>query len=136
MRHLNFITDIQRIPVENLPFDALLGNKTFSLPDNLDWEKVTFKRPAKLEITEKVDDKVRTYTHKRTYSTCEEDIDTDTIYAYLVTDIDGRKRLLGIPSRPYPIATVSEVHPDSYGTSTLNEVAVSWTATRKAPLIQ
>ena len=105
MRHLNFITDIKRIPVEKLPFDALLGNKTFSLPDNIDWEKVTFKRPAKLEIIEKVDDKVRTYTHKLTYSTCEEDIDTDTIYAYLVTDIDGRKRLLGIPSRPYPIAT-------------------------------
>ena len=114
----------------------MLVDKNFSLSDDLDWEKVTFKRPAKLEITEKVDDKVRTYTHKLTYSTCEEDIDTDTIYAYLVTDIEGRKRLLGIPSRPYPIATVSEVHPDSYGTSTLNEVAVSWTATRKAPLIQ
>ena len=114
----------------------MLVDKNFSLSDDLDWEKVTFKRPAKLEITEKVDDKVRTYTHKLTYSTCEEDIDTDTIYAYLVTDIDGRKRLLGIPSRPYPIATVSEVHPDSYGTSTLNEVAVSWTSTRKAPLIQ
>ena len=92
MRHLNFITDIQRIPVENLPFDALLGNKTFSLPDNLDWEKVTFKRPAKLEITEKVDDKVHTYTHKLTYSTCEEDIDTDTIYAYLVTDMLEERR--------------------------------------------
>lgn len=136
MRHLNFISDIQRIPVEKLPFIVMLVDKNFSLSDDLDWENVTFKRPAKLEITEKVDDKVRTYTHKLTYSTCEEDIDTDTIYAYLVTDIDGRKRLLGIPSRPYPIATVSEVHPDSYDTSTLNEVAVSWTSTRKAPLIQ
>lgn len=136
MRHLNFISDIQRIPVEKLPFIVMLVDKNFSLSDDLDWENVTFKRPAKLEITEKVDDKVRTYTHKLTYSTCEEDIETDTIYAYLVTDIDGRKRLLGIPSRPYPIATVSEVHPDSYGTSTLNEVAVSWTSTRKAPLIQ
>lgn len=136
MRHLNFISDIQRIPVEKLPFIVMLVDKNFSLSDDLDWEEVTFKRPAKLEITEKVDDKVRIYTHKLTYSTCEEDIDTDTIYAYLVTDIDGRKRLLGIPSRPYPIVTVSEVHPDSYGTSTLNEVAVSWTATRKAPLIQ
>lgn len=136
MRHLNFISDIQRIPVEKLPFIVMLVDKNFSLSDDLDWENVTFKRPAKLEITEKVDDKVRTYTHKLTYSTCEDDIETDTIYAYLVTDIDGRKRLLGIPSRPYPIATVSEVHPDSYGTSTLNEVAVSWTSTRKAPLIQ
>lgn len=136
MRHLNFISDIQRIPVEKLPFIVMLVDKNFSLSDDLDWEKVTFKRPAKLEITEKVDDKVRTYTHKLTYGTCEEDIDTDTIYAYLVTDIDGRKRLLGIPSRPYPIVTVSEVHPDSYSTSTLNEVSVSWTATRRAPLVQ
>ena len=135
MRHLNFITSILRIPVGKLPFSSLLGNKTFSLPDNLEWEKVKFQRPAKLEITEKVDDKVRTYTHKLTYSTCE-DVDTNGIYAYLLTDIDGHKRLLGVPSRPYPIATVSEIHPDSYGTSTLNEVAISWTSTRKAPLIQ
>lgn len=135
MRHLNFISEIQRIPVGKLPFSSLLGNKTFSLPDNLEWEKLNFKRPAKLEITEKVDDKVRTYTHKLTYSTCE-DVDAHAVYAYLLTDIDGRKRLLGIPSRPYPIATVSEIHPDSYGTSTLNEVAISWTSTRKAPLIK
>lgn len=136
MRHLNFITQILRIPVANLPISALHGNKTFSLPDNLEWEKVDFRRPAKLEITEKIDDKVRIYTHKLTYGTCEEDVDTNTIYAYLLTDIDDRKRLLGLHSRPYPLATVSEVHPDSYGTSTLNEVTVSWTSTRKAPLIQ
>lgn len=136
MRHLNFITKIQRIPVVKLPSLALQGNKTFSLLDNLEWENVKFQRPAKLEITEKMEDKLRLYTHKLTFRTCEEDIDTDTIYAYLMTDIDDRKRLMGTSSRPYPVASVSETHPDSYGTSTLTEVSVSWSAYRKAPLIQ
>lgn len=86
MRYLNHITKIQRILTSKLPFDSLLGHKTFALPTNLEWESVTFQRPAKLEITDKYDDKVRIYTHKLIYRTCEEDINTAARYAYLLED--------------------------------------------------
>lgn len=136
MRYLNYITRIQRIETSKLPFSALLGHKTFVLPDNLEWEDVRFLRPAKLEITDKYDEKVRIYTHKLIYRTCEDEVELTGIYAYLLTDIDDRRYLVGIPSRPYPTITLSEVHPDSYASSTLTEVTVQWVAPRKAPRIQ
>ncbi len=136
MRYLNFITKIQRIKTSKLPFEVLLGHKTFTLPDNLEWENVEFIRPAKLEITDKFDEKVRIYTHKLIYRTCEDEVELTGIYAYLVTDLDGRRYLVGIPSRPYPTINISEVHPDSYASSTLTEVTVQWVAPRKAPRIQ
>lgn len=136
MRYLNHISKIHRICSSKLPFETLLGNKTFSLPESLDWERVEFQRPAKLEITDKLDDGVRVYTHKLIYRTCESDIDGSVRYAYLIEDIEGRKYLIGEPSRPYPTVSVSYVHPDSYSSSTLTEVTVQWVATRKAPRIE
>lgn len=136
MRYLNHITKIQRILTSKLPFESLLGHKTFALPTNLEWESVTFQRPAKLEITDKYDDKVRIYTHKLIYRTCEEDINQAAQYAYLLEDLDGRRYLIGSSTRPYPTINVSEVHPDSYSSSTLNEVTVQWQAYRKAPRVE
>ena len=136
MRYLNYITKIQRIQISKLPFSALLGHKTFALPDNLEWENVKFLRPAKFEISDKYEEKVRIYTHKLVYRTCEDEVDLSGIYAYLLTDIDSRRYLIGIPSRPYPTINLSVVHPDSYASSTLTEVTVQWVASRKAPRIQ
>lgn len=135
MKRVSYISRLQRIPVVQLPFKVLTGNKAFSIPGCDDWQEVKCAKPVKLEITDKVEDGQRLYTHKLVYRTCEEDIDVDTHYAYLVTDIESRRYLIGSSQRPFPTITVAESHPDSLTSSSLTEVSVQWLAKRKAPKI-
>lgn len=136
MRKLNYICRVQRVLLNELPFKTLLGNKTFSLPGSDSWDEVKCLRPVKLEITDKIEDGLRLYTHKLTFRTCEEDINVRDVFAYLVTDLDGKKYLIGSGERPYPIINISDVHPDSYASSTMTEVSVQWISMRKAPKIR
>lgn len=134
MKRLSFITKVQRIPVSELPFETLTCNKTFSIPGSDKWPKVKCQKPAKLEITDKLEDGVRLYTHKLTLR-LPDDLDTSVPYAYLVTDLESNKYLIGVGDRPYPIINMSDIHPDSLGSSTFIEATIQWTYTRKAPKI-
>lgn len=136
MKRLSFITKVQRVPVSELPFETLTGNKTFPIPGSDKWPKVKCQRPAKLEITDKLEDGVRKYTHKLTLRFPDDNLDTSVTYAYLVTDLESNKYLIGVGDRPYPVITMSDVHPDSYGSSTMIEATITWTYTRKAPKIE
>lgn len=135
MKRLSYICKVQRVPISELPFTILLHNRTFELPDSIPWKEVKCQKPAKLEISDKLEDGERIYTHKLTIKTCDEDMVSKIPYAYLVTDLESRKYLIGTGERPYPVITESEVHPDSYSSSTLIEVTISWVAKRKAPKI-
>lgn len=135
MRKLNYISRLQRIPLSELPFETLTGNKIFQIPGCDGWPDVNCQRPVKLEITDKLEDGERLYTHKMTYRTCDDDIDEQVQYAYLLTDIDGKRYLIGSQRRPFPTISISEVHPDSYASSTLTEVTVQWLSKRQAPRI-
>lgn len=135
MKRLSFITKVQRVPVSELPFETLTCNKTFSVPGSAKWPKVKCQKPAKLEITDKLEDGVRLYTHKLTLRLSDDDLDTSVPYAYLVTDLESNKYLIGVGDRPYPIINMSDIHPDSLGSSTFIEATIQWTYTRKAPKI-
>ena len=121
MKRLSYICSVQRIPVSELPFETLLGNLTFDIPESYDWPVVKCQKPAKLEITDKIEDGQRFYTHKLTFRTCREDLDMSGNYAYLVTTIEGKRYLIGNRERPYPIINMSDIHPDSLGTSAMLE---------------
>ncbi len=135
MKRLSFITKVQRVPVSELPFETLTCNKTFSIPGSGKWPKVKCQKPAKLEITDKLEDGVRLYTHKLTLRLPDDDLDTSVPYAYLVTDLESNKYLIGVGDRPYPIINMSDIHPDSLGSSTFVEAVIQWIYTRKAPKI-
>ena len=135
MKRLSFITKVQRVPVSELPFETLTCNKTFSIPGSDKWPKVKCQKPAKLEITDKLEDGVRLYTHKLTLRLPDDDLDTSVPYAYLVTDLESNKYLIGVGDRPYTIINMSDIHPDSLGSSTFVEAVIQWIYTRKAPKI-
>lgn len=121
--------------MSELPFETLTCNKTFSIPGSDKWPKVKCQKPAKLEITDKLEDGVRLYTHKLTLRLPDDDLDTSVPYAYLVTDLESNKYLIGVGDRPYPIINMSDIHPDSLGSSTFVEAVIQWIYTRKAPKI-
>lgn len=136
MRRLSFISEVQRVPVRKLPFDTLTCNKTFKIAGSYRWGRVKCQKPAKLEIVDKLEGGQRVYTHKLTLRIPDDDLDMSEPYAYLVTDVDSNKYLIGVGGRPYPVITMSDVHPDSYGSSTMIEATITWTYTRKAPKIE
>lgn len=121
--------------MSELPFETLTCNKTFSIPGSDKWPKVKCQKPAKLEITDKLEDGVRLYTHKLTLRLPDDDLDTSVPYAYLVTDLESNKYLIGVGDRPYTIINMSDIHPDSLGSSTFVEAVIQWIYTRKAPKI-
>ena len=135
MRRLSFICRVQRIPVASLPFQTLLGNRTFDITGCEKWPEVRCQKPAKLEITDKLEDGQRFYTHKLTFRSSDEELDMHGTYTYLVTDLDGRRYLIGVGGRPFPIINMSDVHPDSLSSSTMVEYTVQWGYWRMAPRI-
>ncbi len=50
MKRLSYICCVQRIPVSKLPFDTLLGNLTFDIPESYDWPVVKCQKHAKKTI--------------------------------------------------------------------------------------
>lgn len=99
------------------------------------WESIPIKVPARLTISDKIDDGVRLYTAQLVFRTCEEPIDIERM-VYRCKTADGRYYLIGNNDRPYPVTTVNDPHPDNMRDSQLYEVNVNYTSACKIPYIQ
>ncbi len=99
------------------------------------WESIPIKVPARLTISDKIDDGVRLYTAQLVFRTCEEPIDIERM-VYRCKTADGRYYLIGNNDRPYPVTTVNDTHPDNMRDSQLYEVNVNYTSACKIPYIQ
>jgi hypothetical protein len=99
------------------------------------WESIPIKVPARLTISDKIDDGVRLYAAQLVFRTCEEPIDIERM-VYRCKTADGRYYLIGNNDRPYPVTTVNDTHPDNMRDSQLYEVNVNYTSACKIPYIQ
>lgn len=99
------------------------------------WKSIPIKVPARLTISDKIDDGVRLYTAQLVFRTCEEPIDIERM-VYRCKTADGRYYLIGNNDRPYPVTTVNDTHPDNMRDSQLYEVNVNYTSACKIPYIQ
>ena len=98
------------------------------------WEKIPIKIPARLTISDKIEDGVRLHTAQLVFRTCAEPGDRGR-QVYRCKTADGRYYLIGTNERPYPISTVTMNHPDNMTDSQLNEVNVSYTSASEIPFI-
>lgn len=99
------------------------------------WESIAIKVPARLTISEKMEDGVRMYSTQLVYRTCEE-IGARDRKVYRCKTADGRCYLIGSNGRPYPVSTVKTNHPDNMTDNQLDEVTVNYTSSSKIPYIQ
>lgn len=98
------------------------------------WESIAIKVPARLTISDKIEDGVRLYTAQLVFRTCEEPSDMRRM-VYRCKTADGRYYLIGTNERPYPVSTLTMNHPDNMTDSQLNEVTVNYTSSSKIPYI-
>lgn len=117
------IIKIQRIRTEQLS----LKYKRQSLAElntGLITEDMDIQVPAKLQITDRVEDGNHVYDLVLSFKSCKR-IDTTGRYAYIATEASGSRRLIGDNERPYPVTLCNEVHPDNMSDSQLFDVSVT-----------
>jgi len=98
------------------------------------WESIPIRVPARLTISDKIEDGARLHTAQLVFCTCA-DPDDRGRQVYRCKTADGRFYLIGTNDRPYPVSTVTMNHPDNMNDSQLNEVTVSYTSASEIPCI-
>lgn len=125
---------IDRVSVLEVIGFKRISSSSVELSSQTNWESIPVKVPAKLTVSEKIEDGVRMYTAQLVYRTCE-DTGKRKRLVYRCRTADGRYWLIGSDARPYPITTVNKVRPDNMTDSQLDEVTVNFTSSYKIPYI-
>lgn len=112
-----------------------LSSSSVSISSSNSWKNIPIKVPARLTISDKVDDGVRLHTAQLVFRTCDEPQEIERM-VYRCKTADGKYFLIGNNDRPYPVTTVNDNHPDNMTDSQLYEVTVNYTSAEKIPYIQ
>ncbi len=135
---MNIIKNV--VAIDQLKAGEIIGWRRMSkscvhVSSSTPWQSVSIKIPARLTFSDKIEEGVRIHNSQLVFKTCE-DIEERDRKIYRCKTADGRYYLIGSNERPYPISTVSEVHPDNMTDSQLNEVTVIYKSATKIPYIQ
>ena len=112
-----------------------LSSSSVSISTLNSWKNIPIKVPARLTISDKIDDGVRLHTAQLVFRTCDEPQEIERM-VYRCKTADGKYFLIGNNDRPYPVTTVNDNHPDNMTDSQLYEVTVNYTSAEKIPYIQ
>ena len=134
MNRIRNVIEIDRVPVSSLIGFTRKNTSTIILGAGIDWKSLPIKVPARLSVSDKIEDGVRLHTAQLVFRTCEEIGDLGR-WAYRCRMADGQYLLIGTPERPYPVATVTKNHPDNMTDSQLDEVTVKWVSSLRIPYI-
>lgn len=128
------IIAIDRVPVSSLLGFQRTGVNSVKIDANTPWQSLSIKVPARLTISDKIDDGVRIYTAQLVFRSCGEFNDLGR-WAYRCKTAEGKYYLVGTDERPYPVGTVTTNHPDNMTDNQLSEVTVSYTSGSPIPYI-
>ena len=127
---------IDRVPVSSLVGYRRIATDSVELNVTTPWESLSVKVPARLTISDKIEDGVRLYTAQLIFRLCQETPGDLSRLAFRCKTADGKQVLIGSDKRPYPVARFSLARPDNVTDSQLVEVTVSYTSAAPIPYIQ
>lgn len=126
MAYIKNIIKIEAAEAEKLKSVIFPARHLCILPQDVEFRQIQCKNPSSCEISDKVESKVRIFTSKLTFKSCEQINSDDIPLAYRVTTADGCRYLIGRDHRPFPILTRSELMPSSHTDSSLITYTVTW----------
>lgn len=126
MQHIRNIVRIAATEASNLSAILYPAPGICHIPANVEFTPIGCKSPSSLEITDKVESKVRIFTAKLSFKSADDLADGGKPLAYMVTTAMGERYLIGGYQRPYPVITRSEVMPSSLTDTSLIAYSVSW----------
>lgn len=92
------------------------------------WEQLCTVGYPSLEVTDEIENGYRQYTSKLTAVLAEAPSYATEPMAYRVTYTDGSHAIIGVDYAPYPLSTISDVHPSSPSEKSACTLTVTWTA--------
>lgn len=95
------------------------------IPSDISFRLIQCKNPSSCEITDKIESKVRIFTSKLTFKSCEQLKPSWGQFAYRITTADGCQYLIGRNHRPYPVISISETMPSSRTESSITTYTVT-----------
>lgn len=108
--------------------------KRIYMPDYMPWERVCISGFASLEVSDSIENGVRTFTTELT-ATLEDIPEYSAVpLAYRVTFQDGSTAVIGLADRPYPTTTIADKHEKKASSSSVCTLTVNWTG-KYMPLI-
>lgn len=102
MAYIKNIIKIEAAEAEKLKSVIFPARHLCILPQDVEFRQIQCKNPSSCEISDKVESKVRIFTSKLTFKSCEQINSDDIPLAYRVTTADGSP----IPhrARPSPVS--------------------------------
>ncbi len=131
MAYIKNIIKIEVVRAEDLSTVVFPARHLCIIPSDVAFQQIQAKSPSSCEITDKIESKVRIFTAKLTFKSCEQ-IDSEAHpLAYRVTTADGCRYLIGRSHRPFPVLTRTENMPSSMTDTSLITYTVQWSDTVK-----
>lgn len=125
MAYIKNIIKVELIEAENLAGLVYPERDKCIIPPGVSFRQIPCKNPSSCEITDKIESKVRIFTSKLTFKSCEQINPTWRQFAYRITTADGCQYLIGRDHRPYPALGISETMPSSRTESSITTYTVT-----------
>lgn len=132
---LRNIIKVESILCKNLSSLKQTAQFAVKFLSTYEFTEINIKKPASCEITDVIENKVRVFTNKLIFKTCEDLPQDYENFAFRLTTAEGNEYLLGNAGRPYPIITTSEPLPEKESETSLKTVTVTWKGLQKLNLI-
>lgn len=126
MAYIKNIIKVEVTEASNLKAVTFPARNLCIVPSCTEFRQISTKSPSSCEITDKVESKVRIFTTKLTFKSCEQLDDNGTPWAYRITTADGVRYLIGCDHRPFPVLTRTENMPNSFTETSLIAYTVTW----------
>ena len=126
MAYIKNILKVEVTEASNLKDVTFPARNLCIIPSDTEFRQISAKSPSSCEITDKVESKVRIFTSKLTFKSCEQIDDDGSPLAYRVTTADGISYLIGRDHQPFPVLTRTENMPSSLTETSLVTYTVTW----------
>ena len=127
MAYIKNIIKIEMTEAENLKSVVFPMDQRCIVPSAANFRSIQCKVPSSCEISDKVESKVRIFTSKLTFKSCEQIDPNYRPLAFRITTADGIRYLMGCDRRPYSVLTRTENLPSSHTESSLITYTATWT---------
>ena len=126
---LRYIRKVEFCEARHLHTALLLpGSRSVLLPDPIAWEEIPAAGLAALTAEEEVSDGERVFNTSLTLRMpCPASLAQRA--AFRLTDVEGRKLLVGLAARPHPLHTQEDAMPERPADPSQTTLRVTWTST-------
>lgn len=132
---LKYINQVELIEVANLSSSFFIPGVGVSLSPALTFRKLETVGLSSLEISDRVENKNRIYSHALTCYLSDRFNVANRKLCFLLTAISGERYLIGTDSRPYPVITFTDSRPEGVTSQCVVTMLVTYSNTSFYPVL-